>query len=71
MDEIAELTARLEALEIQSAHQDRVVEDLNQTITDLWKQIEVLRRQVVRIDDELREVEAGMPAPPVQKPPHY
>jgi SlyX protein len=63
---------RIEALETRVAHQDRTIEELNTTILDLWKQIEALRRQVGRLDDQLREVEAaGGPQGPEPKPPHY
>ena len=71
MDELAHLKARLETLEAQAAHQDRTIEDLNETITAQWKEIEALKRHLARLDDELREVAAGVPAPPIQRPPHY
>jgi SlyX protein len=71
MDEVADLRMRLETLEAHVAHQDRTIEELNETITAQWKDIDALRRQLARLDDELREVEAGLPAPPNQKPPHY
>jgi SlyX protein len=71
MDELAELRSRLEALEAYTAHQDRTVEELNETITAQWKEIDALKRQIGRLDDQLREVEAGLPAAPIQKPPHY
>jgi SlyX protein len=71
MTESEDFRARLEKLEMLAAEQDRTIEDLNQTITSQWREIEALRRQIAKLDDELREVEAGMPAPPIQKPPHY
>ena len=71
MDELAELRSRLEALEAYATHQDRTIGDLNETITAQWKEIDALKRQIARLDDQLREVEAGLPAAPVQKPPHY
>ena len=41
------LEARLDTLETRVAHQDRMIEDLNSTITDQWKLIEALTRQVI------------------------
>jgi SlyX protein len=71
MGELDDLRARLEKLEVLSAEQERTIEELNETITGQWREIEGLKRQIAKLDDELREVEAGMPAPPIQKPPHY
>ena len=71
MDELAELRARLDAFETQLAHQDRTIEDLNETITAQWKEIDGLKRQIARLEDQLQDVEAGLPAAPIQKPPHY
>jgi SlyX protein len=71
MTESEDFRARLEKLEMLAAEQDRTIEDLNQTITSQWREIEALRRQIAKLDDELREVEEGMPALPIQKPPHY
>jgi SlyX protein len=63
---------RLEALEARVAYQDRTIEELNTTLLDLWKELEALRRQVARLDNQLREVEAaGGPQSPEPPPPHY
>ena len=71
MSEIDDLRARLDKLEMLVADQERVIEDLNETVTGQWREIETLKRRIAKLDDELREVEAGLPAPPIQKPPHY
>jgi SlyX protein len=63
--------ARLDALEIRVAYQDQVIEDLNQTIIDQWKQIDSLRRQLAEILDRVQEVEDGSTAAPERPPPHY
>lgn len=66
-----DLEMRIEALERVVAHHDQTIEELNQVITDQWQQIEQLKRRLARLDDQLREVESGLPAPPIQRPPHY
>ena len=73
MTETQALAARIEALEMRVAHQDRTIEDLNLTITAQWKEIETLTRQIARLGDQLQEVRdnsgaTGEPEPP---PPHY
>lgn len=72
MNEIETLQARIEALEMSRAHQERAVEDLSEALAAQWKQIEALNRQVVRLADQLQEAQAaaggGEEEPP---PPHY
>jgi SlyX protein len=64
------VNARIEALEIRAAYQDQVIEDLNQTIIDQWKQIDGLKRQLAEILDRVQEVEDGSTTAP-ERPPHY
>jgi SlyX protein len=71
MDDIATLIARIDALEARVAHQDRAIEDLNETITAKWKEIDSLTRQVVRLGDQLQEVRDRAPEGPEPPPPHY
>jgi SlyX protein len=72
MDDIETLRARIEALEMSRAHQERAVEDLSDALAAQWKQIEGLNRQVARLSDQLQEAQAsaggGEQEPP---PPHY
>jgi len=65
--------ARLEALEVRVAYQDRTIEDLNTTVTAQWKQIDDLAKQVARMADRLRNGEENTPASgePEPPPPHY
>ena len=68
-----EMSARIEALEVRIAYQDRTIEDLNSAVTAQWKQLDDLTKQVTRMADRLRNVEenapsSGEPEPP---PPHY
>jgi SlyX protein len=62
---------RLTALEERVAYQDRTIEELNETILALWKEIEGLRRQLGRLGDELSRVAADVPEAPEPPPPHY
>jgi SlyX protein len=61
---------RLEDLEMRLAYQDKTISDLNDVITAQWKKIEALERQLLRLDEELRDIDS-MEAPPNRKPPHY
>lgn len=68
----ADALARIEALEVRIAHQDRTIEDLNVTVTDQWKRIEALEKQVGRMADRLQRVEDSAPSDaPDPPPPHY
>ncbi len=71
MTEIDGLGARIEALEVRAAYQDQTIEALNSTISDQWKRIDDLSRQVARLADRLQEAEAREPPAPSEKPPHY
>jgi len=46
----AETASRIVALEVRVAHQDRVIEDLNALVTEQWKQIDALAKQVERME---------------------
>ena len=71
MTEIDTLSARLETLEVRIAYQDQTIEALNATITDQWKRIDDLSRQMTRLADRLQEAEAREQPAPTEKPPHY
>jgi len=73
MSEAGALGARVEALEVRVAYQDQVIEDLNKLVTEQWKQIEGLTKQVERMQDRLQQAEdnARGAAPPDAPPPHY
>ena len=68
----AELSARIEALEVRITYQDRIIEDLNASVTAQWREIDNLTKQMARIADQVREIEQNAPPgeadPP---PPHY
>ena len=71
MTEIDGLNTRIEALEVRAAYQEQTIEALNTTITDQWKRIDDLSRQVARLADRLQEAEAREQPAPSEKPPHY
>lgn len=64
--------AHIEALETRIAHQDRAIEDLNAIVSEQWKQIETLNKQLSRFGDRLQQVEDNTPTGPAdERPPHY
>jgi uncharacterized coiled-coil protein SlyX len=68
---MSDLSQRIDALEARIAYQDDTIETLNQTITEQWKHIDRLTRQVAALTDRLQEAEAQAPAPANERPPHY
>lgn len=66
-----ELSARLDALEERAMYQDETIEQLNQTITAQWKQIDALTRQLAALTERLQEAEASLPSGANERPPHY
>ena len=72
MSDTDALTARIDALEMRAAEQERAIEDLNATILVQSKEIATLNRHIARLGAQVQELEAhapsGEPEPP---PPHY
>ena len=68
-----EVRARFEALETRSVHQERAIEDLNKAVTEQWKQIDALLKQIARFGDRLQQVEDNTPSSAADEPPppHY
>ncbi len=66
-------TSRLDALEARIAHQDQAIEDLNETITSQWKDIDRLKREVERLSDRVANAEQaiGPDAGDEPPPPHW
>ena len=71
MSEIEQLRERMDTLETRLAYQDETIEQLNQTITAQWKQIDALTRQLSQLSERLQEAEARAPGPSNELPPHY
>ena len=51
--------------------QDETIETLNRTITDQWKQINALTRQLTELKERLQDAESHAPGPVNERPPHY
>jgi SlyX protein len=66
-----ELSERIDALESRLMYQDETIEQLNQTITAQWKQIDALSRQIAALSERLQQAETNAPAPANERPPHY
>jgi len=67
-----ELTSRVEKLEIDLAHAQRVIDDLNAIVVDQGRTIDKMSRHLVAMTDQLEEIaENALPAPGNEKPPHY
>ena len=66
-----ELTGRIEALEVRIAHQDATIEELNATITEQWRAIDALSREVAGILDRVHDLGRREPGAAEQPPPHY
>ena len=66
-----ELSERIDALESRLAYQEQTIEQLNETITAQWKQIDALTRQTTALNERLQDAEADRPAPANERPPHY
>jgi SlyX protein len=65
------LEHRVKELEIRIMHQDKTIADLNEMITAQWKQLEVMERQLRRLNEELEAMGSGDAPAANQKPPHY
>lgn len=63
---------RLTELEIRVAEQDRVIEDLSSVVSEQWKTIDHLTKQVAMLTDRFLLLESQTaPEIPITKPPHW
>ena len=65
------LSGRIDALEMRLTFQDETIETLNQTMTEQWKQIDALTRQLAELKERLQDAESGATSPVNERPPHY
>lgn len=63
-------STRLDALETRAAHQDRIIADLNDTITAQWRKIDSLERQLAQVREALQNF-GGQREAPEPPPPHF
>lgn len=67
-----DLVARIEDLQARSAHQERILEELNDVVAAQWKQIDVLTRKLEQMKEQLEEAVEPRPGnTPEPPPPHY
>lgn len=73
MTEISEIEQRLAALEMHSAHQDNVIEELNEIAVKQWAEITALTERLSFLRGKIQELEAGSDGMPEadETPPHY
>lgn len=69
-DGLSDPHARIDALEMRLAHQDRMIGDLNEVITAQWRTIDMLERHVRALREEFQNIGASRDAPE-PPPPHY
>ena len=51
--------------------QQQMLDDLSEVLTRQTKDIEALKARLSASDNRIAELEAGLPAPANEKPPHY
>lgn len=73
MNDAEALAQRIDALEMRLVHQDEIIEDLNKTVIQQWKQIDLLIHRVTRLGDRLEAAKEGAGPDPQREPPppHY
>ena len=53
------------------AHQDATIDELNATVTEQWRRIDALLREVSALSDRLQDLGRREPGAPEPAPPHY
>jgi len=71
MSDVSALSERIDALEMRLTFQDETIETLNRTITEQWKQIDAMTRQLAELKERLQDAENNAAGPVNERPPHY
>ncbi|MBX9929962.1 MAG: SlyX family protein [Methylobacterium sp.] len=68
----ADLAERIVTLEMRLTEQDLTLEDLNRTITEQWRLIDRLSRQIAALQERIEEAgNRPQGGAAEQPPPHY
>ena len=72
-DPLTDLIRRIEELESQLAFQDQLHENLNNTVVRQDREILDLKRQLVVLNERIKDIGEGIPGlgPQDETPPHY
>ena len=62
-------SARIEALEMRSAHQEKLIGELNDVVSAQWRRIDALEKQIALLRDTFESMDFGKRDEP--PPPHY
>jgi SlyX protein len=63
---------RIDRLEMRLTEQEATIEDLNRTVTEQWRVIDRLVRQLAALHEQVEEAAArAAPRGPEPPPPHY
>jgi SlyX protein len=60
---------RIDALEMRIAHHEATIEDLNAALTEQWKLIDRLTREMASLADRTATIEMASARPPGDEPP--
>ncbi|MCJ2071521.1 SlyX family protein [Methylobacterium sp. J-030] len=63
---------RMNRLEMRLTEQEATIEDLNRAVTEQWRVIDRLSRQIAGLREQVEEAAArAVPRGPEPPPPHY
>lgn len=65
------LQARIDTLEANAAHQERVIEELNEAVLTQRSEIDRLTRRLETLMSRIASLEEQAPLPENTPPPHY
>lgn len=66
------LEDRLAELEIEFAYQQETIASLNETIAAQWVEIDGLKKEVLRLTNQVKSIESAAPSEGAEPPPpHY